>query len=66
MIKAARPIFLKWFLVLFILYYILSYVQPFQEYCPANASCGVYINCHPGYELKGDFCKITQEVLDDA
>lgn len=61
-IDDAKPLLIFSFLFLLLTYYLLSLVNPYDGVCPHNAECGVYIHCHPGYQLSPtNLCEISEE-----
>lgn len=50
-IKNVKPPLMIIFLVLFLSFVGISRIQGYKDPCPANADCGVFINCHPGFSL---------------
>lgn len=40
--------------ILFVIYLGVSLVQPFEGVCPENASCGVFVHCHNGFEYDSE------------
>lgn len=46
MSKILIPVFLG----VVISYFLIYQIKPYEGKCPENASCKVYVRCHPGYE----------------
>ena len=58
-INKVKPISFMGFGILLLLLIPFYFITPYEGICPGNASCGVFINCHNGYELKDNKCYIS-------
>ena len=61
-ISAIRPTLMIIFAILLVTFITVHKIEGYEPFCPPNADCGVYIHCHPGFELTSqNECVISEE-----
>ncbi len=53
-------------LFLFVTYYFIRTITPFEGICPAHARCLVYVRCDKNYEYINERCQLKQSAIEQV